>query len=129
MNMDKILELLKKDNGTERVLTGYTKPNILKCIFGFGISVIILISLLFLFGIQFNLVYLLVLIIDILIGSYYGINLFTEKGFKSPVYENRPIVDEEENDNQDSDYDEFADDEEYDDEDYDEEEYKDDEEV
>lgn len=87
MNFEKIMELLKKDDGTVTVLKKMYKPSRLKCIIGFSLSIVGLILIFLLFGFQFNIFYFLILLIDLLFIAYYGINLFTKKGFTTPVYE------------------------------------------
>lgn len=69
----------EKKTKTVRVVV---KPSKLKCIGGFIFSLIIFIILLTFF--TFNLTYFAMLIGDLLIMLYYGINLFTEKGFGLP---------------------------------------------
>lgn len=61
----------------------YKKPSKLKCITGLLFSVICFIFLIKLFVFKFF--YFVFLIADLLIVSYYGINLFTEKGFALPT--------------------------------------------
>lgn len=57
----------------------YYRPSKLKCIFGFGFSLVFFIIMLGLFN--FSIIYFVILIGTILCLLYYGLNLFTEKGF------------------------------------------------
>ena len=96
MNLDKIMELMKKGgNGTRREIVDYYRPNKISNVIAFILSVGFVISLLFIFGLQFSLVYILILIIGLLLSLYYGVNLFTKKGFVTPIYKDVPIEDEE----------------------------------
>ncbi len=62
----------------------YRKPSKVKCIIGFIFCLLILIILIRHF--VFKLIFFLILIGDILILLFYGINLFTKKGWGLPKY-------------------------------------------
>ncbi len=70
----------------------YQKPSKIKAIIGFIFSLIFFIILIRLF--VFKILYFIILIGDIVVCSYYGINLFTKKGIGLPKTV-EVIVDEE----------------------------------
>lgn len=70
----------------------YQKPSKIKSIIGFIFSLIFLIILIRLF--VFKILYFVILIGDLAVCSYYGINLFTKKGIGLPKTI-EVIVDEE----------------------------------
>ncbi len=59
------------------------KPKMFEAILGFGVSIIVLIILIRYFSPTG--MYFVILIVDLLFLSYYGVNLFTKKGFGLPA--------------------------------------------
>lgn len=79
-----IKNILEKDEIVEHKKV-YYKPSKIKLIFGFIFSLIIMIILLRI-GFQFTMMYLLIFLGDLVILSYYVINLFTKEGILLPKY-------------------------------------------
>lgn len=78
-NYDKLNS--KRDKfGYQRV---YTKPTKIRCIIGFIFSFIFFILLIRLF--VFKILYFVILLVDLIILTYYSLNLFTKKGFPLPT--------------------------------------------
>ena len=84
--IDRFLSFYEENNNRKikRVKT-YYRPTKTKCIVGFGFSLLLMIILLLL-GFQFNMVYIMLFVGDLIVLLYYGINLFTVNGFIIPKY-------------------------------------------
>ena len=91
--IDKFLDSYEKNNVEKKYVRVIVKPSKGKAIFGFIVSLILLIVLLTLFSLTF--MYFLFLIGDLLIVIYYGINVFTEKGIGLPKTVEVPYLSEE----------------------------------
>lgn len=81
--VEKILKNSKDPLEYERV---YYKPKMSKNILGFVLSVIFLIALIYVFRFNVNIYFILLFIGVLMIGTYYGINLFTKRGFLLPKF-------------------------------------------
>lgn len=79
----KILENSKPPKEYEKV---YYKPKKWKTILGFVLSIIFFIALLYVFKFNVNIYFVLIFLGIVLIGTYYGINLFTKRGFLLPKF-------------------------------------------
>lgn len=78
--VDKFLEGYENINKEKVVYKRvYKYPKKIESIIGFSFSLLILIILISIFS--FNGIYLFLLVMDILVVIYYGLNLFTKKGF------------------------------------------------
>ncbi len=64
----------------------YVKPDKLKMIISFILSLAILYILLFIMHFKIQYIYLTILIVDILVLIFSGINLFTKNGIPLPKY-------------------------------------------
>lgn len=96
---DKFLDTYDKYNAKKKVnVETYYRPSKAKCIFGFIFCLIFFIILIRIFN--FSLMYLFLFIGDLICLVYFGLNLFTERGFvikqKHYVPEEYLIQDEEE---------------------------------
>ena len=99
-NIDRFLDNIeKRSNKKVQYIKVYEKPTKAKCIIGFVFSLIFMVILLGLFS--FNLMYFVLLIGCGLVLVFFGVNLFTEKGFGLPktiaveVKEEQPENEEE----------------------------------
>ncbi len=79
--VDKFLDIYKREDNYQ-YKTIYVKPSRFKCIVGFVVSVLFFILMLTFFTLK--VLYFVVLLGDLVIVIYYGLNLFTEKGFGLP---------------------------------------------
>ncbi len=81
---DKFLDNYERANVKQEYEKVYQRPSKFKSIVGFSFSFIIFILLLFMF--VFDWLYFFLLLFDVAICIFYGINLFTEKGIGLPKY-------------------------------------------
>lgn len=73
----------KEKNSLKKV---FYRPSFIKCLFGFLFSFLFLFLLLFVVGFQLQFMYLILFLGDLIILLYYGVNLFTKKGFYLTKY-------------------------------------------
>lgn len=77
---DKFLDTYDNLSSKKKVnVETYYRPSKAKCIFGFIFCLIFLLILLRIF--HFSIIYLVIFIGDLICLLYFGLNLFTEKGF------------------------------------------------
>ena len=81
--VEKILENSKPPKEYEKV---YYKPKKWKSVLGFIFSLIFLISLIYVFGLNVNIYFIILFIGVAVICAYYAINLFTKSGFLLPKF-------------------------------------------
>ena len=81
---DKFLDNYSKlEDNTKIEIIAYHRPSLVKCIFGFIFSLIFFLILLRIF--TFSFMYFILFFGDLIILIYFGLNLFTARGFVIPV--------------------------------------------
>ena len=88
-----IYENLSNKNSHKKYKIVYKKPSKIKCLLSFGFCLLFMIILIPMFS--FTFMYMLLFLGDLIILLYYGINLFTKKGWPLP----KRVPDDEKKDN------------------------------
>lgn len=91
--LQKILDNSKAPKEYERV---YYKPEKWKNVLGFIFSLIFLITLVYVFRFNINIYFIIIFIGVLMVSTYYGINLFTKRGFLLPKYVEKKEEEKEE---------------------------------
>lgn len=86
--IDYFIEILLKSHKEKKYKKIYYRPSKIKNIIGFLFSSLIMLILLFILGLQLNLLYFILFVGDALVIMYYGVNLFTKRGLLLPKYVN-----------------------------------------
>lgn len=84
--LERVFDFLLGTNKKVLLKKVYYRPQKGKAIFGFAFSLLFMFILLFVMGFRWNLLYLLLFLVDFSVLYYYGVNLFTKRGFLLPKY-------------------------------------------
>ena len=93
-SLDKVLSFLQRDSSHGEVTKIYYRPSRDKCIMGLILSFLLFLVMCLLCVTSFSIGCFLMLLVSIVLLTFYGLNVFTKDGFWIPRYVNKSMLEE-----------------------------------